>query len=107
MPKPQLLVLNSTNVVRLYQLRNEIDEMYQTDATVTLDLVDAIGTIVAGASNLPMTFVEGAHPTENEYRATLSHTLSLTENAIYDARVTAIASDGSRRVFHLPCRAVA
>jgi hypothetical protein len=101
----KLLLLDSTNVVTLSRLKDEVTDDYLDDATATLDLFDANGAPVAGAQGIAMSFDAGATPSAGKYRGEIPASVALTDGADYDARVTAVATDGSQRVFHLACTA--
>lgn len=102
----QLLILDSTNVVTLARLRDDVTGDYLDDAEATVSLYDADGAPVADAQDIPMSFTPGTRASEGKYHGTIDATVTLIANAVYDARVTALAADGSTRLFHLACTAV-
>lgn len=102
----QELIMNSTNVVRLKRLKDDVTRAYLSTATATLDLYDAVGVPVAGAQGLAMPYAAGTGTRPGEYRGTIPASVVLVKNATYDAHVTAVAADGSTRLFHVPCVAV-
>ena len=105
-PALQYVIVNSTNVVRLRKLRDEATHEWIDDATVTCTLYDDTDTPIAGAVDLPVDYIAGSTPSQGEYQAVLSHTLSLTVGALYTLRTTVIGSDGSHRIFTDSCQAI-
>ena len=102
---PNYLLLDSTNVVTLSQLKNEVDGVYVADATATLDLLTAAGAPVTGAQGIAMDIEAGTTARQTKYRGVIPADVALVEGAAYDARVTAVATDGSERTFYLSCTA--
>jgi hypothetical protein len=102
----QTLRIGSTNVARLRRLRDDEVRAFLADADVTGTLKDANDVDVAGATNLAMTYVAGSLEEDGEYHATIPHTVALQEGANYTFVVTAVAQNGSQRLFHVPCVAV-
>lgn len=105
-PQPMTLTVGATNIVRLRRLRHEISGVFIPTATVTFTLVDANGVPVAGVEDIPMAYAAGTLPSKGEYRGTIADAVALEAGAHYEARVTALALDGSERLFHVPCVAV-
>jgi hypothetical protein len=95
------LTVNATNIIRLRRLRYEVTGAYISTATVSCTLKDSVGATVAGP--LTMSYVAGSVVSRGEYQGTLDESTPLTIGAEYDAEITAVAPDGSERVFHLPC----
>lgn len=101
----QTLLVASTNVVTLSRLKDEITNDYLSTATATLDLYTAAGAAVAGAQGIAMPFEPGASQSTGKYRGVIPASVELVADETYDARVLAVAADGSQRLFHLPCTA--
>lgn len=79
-------------VLELADLTNETTGLNVSTATVTVTLVDAAGSNVAGDTwPKTMTYVTGSN---GVYRATLLDTLTLTKGARYVARISANAGAG-------------
>lgn len=102
----QELLKDTTNVVRLRRVQDDVTRAWLIDATVKCTLFDPDGNAVVGATDLPMDYAAGSSAAKGEYRATLSHTLPLVLGALYGLVITAQAADGSQRVFHEPCKCV-
>lgn len=104
----QPIVKDSTNVVRLKKLHDEVTREWLADAIVTCTLFDATGvTPIVGADNLPVIYAAGSSPAKGEYRATLAANLPLTVGTLYSLRTVAIGADGSVRVFNDVCECIA
>lgn len=101
---PQLLVRRSTNVIELREFFDELTDTFPTDATIVCTIRDSVGTPVAGATSLPMTYVAGTSRYETTYRAVVPNTVDLS-GANYSARITATLT-GAVREFNVPCTAV-
>jgi hypothetical protein len=97
----QALTVGATNLIRLRRLRYEVTGAYISTATVSCTLKDSTGATVAGP--ISMSYVAGSVLSRGEYQGTLSEATPLTVGATYDAEITAVAPDGSERVFHLEC----
>jgi hypothetical protein len=100
------IVLESTNILDLKALKDEITNAYLEDATVTVSLYDASDVVVPGADTLSLAHVTGTSGSAVTYRATLSASLALVAGS-YTAKVIATAADGSKRTFPVPVTAVA
>jgi hypothetical protein len=101
----QNIVMDSTNILSLKKLKDRILDLLVTDATVTGTLKDALNVDVPGATGLAVVFFPGTPSEPGEYRATIPHTVTLIENAIYTFVVVAIAPSG-RRTFYEQCKAI-
>jgi hypothetical protein len=106
---------DSTNVARVQGLKDDVTDVYLTDAeatltlaTVTVDNTDpenpvTVETPVSGAEDIVLDFTAGTSPRRNEYRGTIAADVELDPDLTYLAIITAIAADGSQRVFREPC----
>jgi hypothetical protein len=105
--KAQKLVAESTNIIELVGLRDQVTGDYVEDATVIVALLDHAGDPVTGAEAVTMEHVSGTTGSRTTYRGTLSHELALVVGPSYMARVVATASDDSVRTFPVPASVVA
>lgn len=97
------LVIGSTNVVELTALRDTLTDTYPVNATVTIDLLTAVGGTVTGVIALAVPYVSGTGSLA-KYRATIPASVALTAQT-YTARITATDISGNVRRFDLPCPA--
>lgn len=97
----QTLYIGNDTIFEVERLKDELTGSYVDDATVTVTLTDADGASVAGDTwPKSLAYVSGS---SGVYRATLPYTLELTENARYDANVTANAGAGLRSAWTVEC----
>ena len=80
---------NNSNLLYLSDLKNELDNTLIDSATVTAVLKDSNGLTVSGPTAL-----DAVSGQPGDYVLTLSNTLNLVENALYDLTVTATANNG-------------
>lgn len=83
------LYLTTDNYVTLTGLQDTYDDGYINDATVVMTLYDENDAGVASALTLAMYYVESS---SGNYYGTLPNTLTLTEYAHYELRITASRS---------------
>lgn len=103
----QQLTLASTNLIELTGLQDAIDLSYPATATVVVDLLDAAGQGVAGATGIAMAFVAGTSGASSKYRGILPASVALVAGAHYTARVSVTTAAGGARRFDVPCTALA
>jgi hypothetical protein len=85
----------STNNIVGRGLRDKNDGSYPTNAAVTMNLTDANGNPVAGATGIVMGYVSGTGP-QTIYRGAVPHTVALAAGS-YNAEVIAVFGAGQRR----------
>lgn len=86
-----VIFYNSENIIKLLNLRDGETGSYINDASVIVSLFDVNGSNVTGETwPKTMTYVTGSN---GQYKAVLTNGLSLTEDAEYEAVIT--ASDGT------------
>lgn len=104
----QTLIVASTNLVNITNLRDITTGVNPTDATVTGTLIDSLGVNVTGAVNLPITYQAAvAGVIDAGYRGSIPSTVVLVAGSTYTFRVTATATNGTVRRFDIPCVASA
>lgn len=104
--KAQKIVKDSTNIIELVGLQDQITKGYIDDATVTVELLDPAGAPIAGAESITLDHVAGTTGSKTTYRGTLSHELALTLGDGYTANVVATAGDDSVRALPVPASVV-
>ena len=95
---PDILSLESNNVVELQSLTNSITGELILDANVSVIIYDLYGNEVPGQI-WPATMT---HAGEGTYRATLEPTMELVENYQYKSRVVAIDQAGGQKSLAVP-----
>ena len=104
----QTLIVASTNLVNITNLRDVSTGINPQDATVQGTLIDNLGVNVTGAVNLPLTYQAAvAGVIDAGYRGSIAHTVALVAGSTYTFRVTATGSNGTVRRFDIPCVAAA
>jgi hypothetical protein len=99
----QILIIASTNLVNVTNLRNVATGLNPTDAVVAGTLLDQ-GVEVTGAVNLPLVYQDAVPGViDAGYRGTIPATVNLVAGAPYVFRVTATATGGEVRRFDIPC----
>jgi hypothetical protein len=83
------LLVGNSNVVELQNLTNQVTELHDAGATVTLTLFDASGEEVAGEI-WPLTMAYDAG--EETYRVTMDDEIAIVAGRFYDAEVRAEGS---------------
>ena len=97
----QILRIGNSIVVELSGLTNSVTEAVDTGATMEVTLLDSAGAEVPGAT-WPMAM---PHAGSGDYRATLPHTVELTDDAYYTALITATGSGGEVGDWRVNCKA--
>lgn len=88
------IYINCDNTIELDGLRNaRTPTSFINSGTVTLNLYDADGIAVTGATSLTMTYTTSS---DGDWYGTIPSTVTLTENAKYTAKIT--ATDGTYTV---------
>ena len=96
-----VLLISNDHILELDSLKNELTGLDLNGAAVTVTLLDAEGTKVAGEVwPKAMAYVAGS---DGLYRCTLPYTLTLTASGRYTARITANAGNGLRANWELEC----
>ena len=98
-------VLESTNIIELRGLKDEVTGEYLEDATVVVTILDANGDEVVDAIDIQMTHVDGTTGRGVIYRGSLPETLDITAGS-YTAKVVATSDDESVRTFPIGMDAV-
>ena len=104
----QTLIVASTNLVNITNLRDVTTGLNPTDATVTGSLLDSQGGAVTGAQNITLTYQAAvAGVIDAGYRGSIPSTVTLSAGSTYTFRVTATLTNGTVRRFDIPCVAAA
>lgn len=104
----QTLIVASSNLVNITNLRDVSTGLNPTDATVVGTLLDSQGANVAGAVNLALTYQTAvAGVIDAGYRGVIPSTVVIVAGQTYTFRVTATAVNGTVRRFDIPCIAAA
>lgn len=94
----KVIYVGADNVLELQDFQNQVTSEYINDATVSVTLKDSASTNVTGES-WPLTMVYVA-ASNGKYRATLTDSLSLIEDEVYTAVVSADGGDGLAASFN-------
>lgn len=103
MSATELLLVGSTNTIKLAGLRDALTLAYKNGATVSITLKDATGVAVSGETWPKTMSYQSA--SSGDYVATLAAALDLVPGVIYYGHITA-EQDGSTRYWKKPFLAV-
>lgn len=100
-----ILVIGATNTIELTGLQNTSTGDYIRDADVKASLYDQLGVPVAGAQNIPMTYVLGTDGKDTLYRGAIPSDVPL-QQVPYTVVITATDTALNKRPFTIRTRAV-
>lgn len=86
---PDLLPYQSDVYAVVSALTDNATGAFVNDATVTITLFTKRGTAIAGATDLPATYIASS---QGQYRATIPRTAAVTLGTTYDCRARAVKS---------------
>jgi phage tail sheath gpL-like len=88
------LIVGIPNEIIVHDVRNTNDYLPITDATVTVEVKDSLGDLVAGEF-WPVTLEYSVINYQGAYRANLSPSLALVAGESYNVIISAVDDDGN------------
>lgn len=97
--------IDNDNLIELTGLRDAVNSLYLSGATVQLTMVDAATDVEIGGQTWPaaMSYVNGS---DGDYRLTLEYDLDVSEGQTLLAKVIADAGEGLRMSLRVPVLAL-
>lgn len=99
----QVVYLETSELVELQSLKDEVSDAFVNAATVALTFLDSSGAEVSGETwPIAMDYVAGS---DGNYQATVSENVDFQEGAMYFAKIVA-TSGGVQLTKRTPVRAI-